>query len=128
MNNYYMAHLATAPHRGRLAARARWQPCASTLTTEFLGGNLIDAVMTLIAFLPVLLRFSADITELPLLGSIPHSLVIAALLWSFFGTAFLAAVGIKLPGLDFRNQRVRSRLSQGTRRWRGRTPAAPEPP
>ena len=26
--------------------------------------------------------------------------------WSLFGTAFLALVGIKLPGLEFRNQRV----------------------
>ena len=62
--------------------------------------------MTLIAFLPVLVRLSADITEVPLLGSIPHPLVVAALLWSAFGTAFLALVGIKLPGLEFRNQRV----------------------
>ena len=62
--------------------------------------------MTLIAFLPVLVRLSADITEVPLLGSIPHPLVVAALLWSVFGTAFLALVGIKLPGLEFRNQRV----------------------
>ena len=30
----------------------------------------------------------------------------AALLWSALGTAFLALVGIKLPGLEFRNQRV----------------------
>ena len=63
-------------------------------------------MMTLIAFLPVLVRLSADITEVPLLGSIPHPLVVAALLWSAFGTAFLALVGIKLPGLEFRNQRV----------------------
>ena len=32
--------------------------------------------------------------------------MIAALLWSLFGTALLALVGIKLPGLEFRNQRV----------------------
>ena len=62
--------------------------------------------MTLIAFLPVLVRLSADITEVPVLGSIPHPLVVAALLWSALGTAFLALVGIKLPGLEFRNQRV----------------------
>jgi peptide/bleomycin uptake transporter len=42
----------------------------------------------------------------PILGSIPYALVIAALLWSLFGTALLALVGIKLPGLEFRNQRV----------------------
>ena len=36
----------------------------------------------------------------------PHALVWAALTWAIFGTAFLALVGIKLPGLEFRNQRV----------------------
>ena len=30
----------------------------------------------------------------------------AAIVWSLFGTAFLALIGIKLPGLEFRNQRV----------------------
>ncbi len=62
--------------------------------------------MTLIAFLPVLVALSANITELPLLGAIPHPLVVAALLWSAFGTGVLALVGVKLPGLEFRNQRV----------------------
>ena len=51
-------------------------------TTESLGVSLLDAIMTLIAFLPVLVRLSADITEVPLLGAIPHPLVVAALLWS----------------------------------------------
>ena len=74
--------------------------------TERLGVNLVDAVMTLIAFLPVLVRLSADITELPLIGAVPQPLVLAAILWSAVGTAFLALVGIKLPGLEFRNQRV----------------------
>jgi len=62
--------------------------------------------MTLIAFLPVLHRLSADITELPIVGQVPYPLVLAAIFWSLFGTGFLALVGIKLPGLQFRNQRV----------------------
>ena len=44
--------------------------------------------------------------SLPLVGAIPYPLVIAALVWSLFGTVLLALVGIKLPGLEFRNQRV----------------------
>jgi peptide/bleomycin uptake transporter len=75
-------------------------------TTERLGVSLLDALMTLVAFLPVLMRLSAEITSVPLLGEIPSPLVFAALLWSAFGTVFLAIVGIKLPGLEFRNQRV----------------------
>ena len=62
--------------------------------------------MTLIAFLPVLLRLSANITEIPLLGTIPYPLVVVAILWSIFGTTFLAIIGVRLPGLEFRNQRV----------------------
>ena len=75
-------------------------------TMEGLGVNLIDSVMTLIAFLPVLAALSAHVTELPLVGEIPYPLVVAAMVWSLFGTVLLAVVGIKLPGLEFRNQRV----------------------
>ena len=32
--------------------------------------------------------------------------MIAAIAWSLFGTVLLAVVGIKLPGLEFKNQRV----------------------
>ena len=73
---------------------------------ESLGGNLIDSVMTLIAFTPLLIRLSTHITELPIVGAVPHPLVLAAIAWAIFGTVLLAAVGVKLPGLQFRNQRV----------------------
>jgi len=43
---------------------------------------------------------------LPLVGEIPYSLVIAAVSWSIFGTFLLMAAGVKLPGLEFKNQRV----------------------
>ena len=62
--------------------------------------------MTLIAFLPVLLRLSSNITELPLVGTFPMLWSSLPSLWSLFGTLLLALVGIKLPGLEFRNQRV----------------------
>jgi peptide/bleomycin uptake transporter len=63
-------------------------------------------VLTLLAFLPVLLRLSSNITELPLIGSISYPLVIAAVVWSVIGTAGLALVGLRLPGIEFHNQRV----------------------
>jgi peptide/bleomycin uptake transporter len=75
-------------------------------TMEGLGVNLIESVLTLIAFLPVLLVLSANVTELPFVGEVPYALVVVGVLWSLFGTTFLALVGIKLPGLEFRNQRV----------------------
>lgn len=43
---------------------------------------------------------------MPLLGDLPYALVIAVVLWSLLGTGLLAVVGIRLPGLSFRNQRV----------------------
>jgi peptide/bleomycin uptake transporter len=62
--------------------------------------------MTLFAFLPVLWALSAYVSELPIVGAIPQPLFWAALVWAIFGTGFLALVGIKLPGLYFKNQRV----------------------
>ena len=73
---------------------------------ETLGVKIVDSIMTLFAFLPVLFALSSYVTELPLLGSIPAPLFNAALAWSIFGTLLLALAGIKLPGLYFRNQRV----------------------
>ncbi len=68
--------------------------------------SIIDSVMTLFAFLPVLWSLSSYVSELPIVGAIPHPLFYAALVWAIFGTGLLALVGIKLPGLEFKNQRV----------------------
>ena len=75
-------------------------------TMEGLGVALVDSVMTLIAFLPLLAQLSSHVTALPLIGNIPYSLVVAAVFWSIFGTALLMVAGIRLPGLEFKNQRV----------------------
>ncbi len=73
---------------------------------ETLGTRFIDAVMTLLAFLPILWGLSEYVKELPIIGAAPQALVIVAILWSVFGTGLLALVGYRLPGLEFRNQRV----------------------
>ena len=75
-------------------------------TMEGLGVSLISAVLTQLAFLPVLVELSASVTELPLVGVIPYPLVIAAVIWSVFGTGLLALIGIRLPAIEFFNQRV----------------------
>lgn len=106
MNDYYMSHWAKLRLIEGASQRVQEDTMRFSTTTEQLGVNLIDAVMTLIAFLPVLVRLSADVTSIPVLGEIPHPLVVAALLWSVVGTAVLALIGFKLPGLEFRNQRV----------------------
>jgi peptide/bleomycin uptake transporter len=106
MNDYYMSHWSTLRAIEGASQRVQDDTMRFSSTMESLGVNLIESTMTLIAFLPVLLRLSANVTELPIVGEIPYSLVIAAIVWSLFGTGFLAAVGIMLPGLQFRNQRV----------------------
>jgi peptide/bleomycin uptake transporter len=106
MNDFYMSHWGTLRTIEGASQRVQDDTMRFSSTMESLGVNLIDSIMTLIAFLPVLLRLSANVTELPLLGEVPYSLVIAAIVWSLFGTAFLAGVGVMLPGLQFRNQRV----------------------
>lgn len=106
MNEYYMAYWPRLRHIEGASQRVQEDTMRFSSTVEGLGVSFVDSVMTLIAFTPVLMRLSANVTELPLVGAIPYPLVTAAILWSLFGTVFLALVGIKLPGLEFRNQRV----------------------
>jgi peptide/bleomycin uptake transporter len=106
MNDYYMDNWPVLRSIEGASQRVQEDTMRFAKVTEGLGVNLIDSFMTLIAFLPVLLRLSANVTELPVLGPVPYALVIVAIAWSLFGTLFLALIGIKLPGLEFRNQRV----------------------
>lgn len=106
MNEYYVANWAHLRTIEGASQRVQEDTMRFATTSEDLGGSLINSIMTLIAFLPVLMRLSADITELPFVGHVPNALVTVAIVWSAFGTVFLWLVGIRLPGLEFRNQRV----------------------
>jgi len=106
MNDYYMANWSKLRFVEGASQRVQDDTMRFSSTMEGLGVNLIDSVMTLIAFLPVLMQLSSNVTELPLIGQIPNALVVIAIVWSLFGTGFLALIGIKLPGLQFLNQRV----------------------
>jgi len=106
MNAYYLGHWEELRDVEGAAQRIQEDTMRFAATTEDLGVSLINSVMTLIAFLPVLVRLSANVNVLPLIGPVPHALVLAAVFWAFLGTAFLAVIGIRLPGLNFRNQRV----------------------
>jgi peptide/bleomycin uptake transporter len=106
MNNYYTEQWKNVRHIEGASQRVQEDTMRFASIMEGLGVSLIDAVMTLIAFLPILLELSEYVETLPIVGVIPYPLVFAALFWSIFGTALLAFVGIKLPGLEFKNQRV----------------------
>ncbi|TPI73327.1 peptide antibiotic transporter SbmA [Mesorhizobium sp. B2-8-9] len=106
MNDYYMANWDRLRRIEGASQRVQEDTMRFSTTMEDLGVSLVGSVMTLIAFLPVLLHLSQNVTELPIVGTVPYSLVAVAIVWSIFGTTFLALVGIKLPGLEFRTQRV----------------------
>ncbi|MBS3648317.1 peptide antibiotic transporter SbmA [Pseudaminobacter sp. 19-2017] len=106
MNEFYMEHWQRLRHIEGASQRVQEDTMRFSTIMEGLGVSFIDSIMTLIAFFPVLLRLSTHVTELPVVGPVAHPLVIAAMLWAAFGTTLLALVGVKLPGLQFRNQRV----------------------
>jgi peptide/bleomycin uptake transporter len=62
--------------------------------------------MTLIVFLPILWNLSGHINEMPFFGHVEGSLVWLALFQAVFGTVLFAVAGVRLPGLNFANQRV----------------------
>lgn len=106
MNEYYMANWPKLRHIEGASQRVQEDTMRFSTIVEGLGTAFIDSIMTLIAFMPLLIRLSTHITELPVLGPVSQPLVIAAICWAVFGTVVLAIVGMKLPGLQFRNQRV----------------------
>jgi peptide/bleomycin uptake transporter len=106
MNDYYVENWPRLRSIEGASQRVQEDTMKFASILESLGVSLISSVLTLIAFLPVLLRLSRYITELPFIGVIPYPLVVTAVLWSVLGTGLLALVGIRLPGIEFRNQRV----------------------
>jgi peptide/bleomycin uptake transporter len=106
MNDYYMSHWERLRHIEGASQRVQEDTMRFSQIMEGLGTAFIDSIMTLIAFMPVLIGLSTHITELPIVGAIPHPLVVAAIVWALFGTISLVVAGYKLPGLQFKNQRV----------------------
>src|SRR4029079_5902859 len=106
MNDFYIANWQRLRGIEGASQRVQEDTMRFATTMEHLAVDLISSVLTLIALLPELVRLSARVGELPLVGSIPYPLVIAAVLWSVLGTGLLALIGIRLPGIEFFNQRV----------------------
>jgi len=106
MNEYYMSHWGSLRQVEGAAQRVQEDTMRFAGIVEGLGSSFISSIMTLIAFLPLLWTLSKEVTELPLIGAVNGSLVFIALLSAAFGTVLLAAVGYRLPGLEFKNQKV----------------------
>ena len=106
MNFYYMNYWPEIRQTEGAAQRVQEDTMRFASIVEDLGTAFFGSLITLVVFLPILWGLSSTITELPIFGNVPGSLVWVALAAAIFGTILLAVVGVKLPGLNFANQRV----------------------
>ena len=72
---------------------------------ESLGLQVVRALMLLIAFIPILWGLSENVV-IPFFKDISGSLVVVSLTASLGGLLISWIVGIKLPGLEYNNQKV----------------------
>jgi len=106
MTDYYTSKWQHVRHIEGASQRIQEDTMRFASIMESLGVSFLNAIMTLIAFLPILWQLSGYVKEVPIIGVVPQALVFVAILWSIFGTILLAIAGIKLPGLEFKNQKV----------------------
>jgi peptide/bleomycin uptake transporter len=106
MTEYYTSRWTQVRHIEGASQRIQEDTMRFASIMENLGVSFLNSIMTLIAFLPILWGLSGHVKALPLIGEVPQALVFVAILWSIFGTLLLAAAGIKLPGLEFKNQKM----------------------
>ncbi|MEM7405747.1 MAG: peptide antibiotic transporter SbmA [Pseudomonadota bacterium] len=106
MNDYYMSFWPILRNVEGASQRIQEDTQKFAAIMETLGLSFVRSVMTLIAFLPLLWTLSEKVTEYPVLGDVSQGLVYLAILSAALGTVVLAAVGFKLPGLEFENQKV----------------------
>ena len=72
---------------------------------ESLGLEFFESLLKIIAFVPILWALSENV-QIPILQDIPGSLVFLSLGLSVGGIVISWFVGIKLPGLEYNNQKV----------------------
>jgi peptide/bleomycin uptake transporter len=106
MNGFYAANWHKVRQIEGASQRVQEDTLRFARLMEGLGVSFMRSLMTLAAFLPILWVLSEKVTELPWFGQINHALVYVAILFALSGTVLLALVGIKLPGLEFNNQKV----------------------
>lgn len=109
LNDRYVAHWDTLRHVEGASQRIQEDTKRFAAIMESLGVGFVRAVMTLIAFVPILWNLSKAITVVPVFGEVQHALVIGAIGFALAGTIGLALIGIKLPGLEFKNQVVEAK-------------------
>ena len=101
MADYYHDQWSSARLTEGASQRVQEDTLKFARIMEGLGVGLLDSLMTLIAFLPILWGLSKQITMLPWIGEVDHALVWVAVISALGGTIALASVGIKLPGIEY---------------------------
>lgn len=106
MTFYYMSQWQRLRHIEGASQRVQEDTMRLAQILERLLVAFFDSMMVLVVFLPLLYGLSSNITSVPIIGEVDGALVWVALVLAAFGTALLALVGYRLPGLEFHNQRV----------------------
>lgn len=110
MTSYYMEYWPALRTTEGSAQRVQEDTQRFASIVEDLGTSFLSSLLTLVVFLPILWHLSQSVSSVPFFGEIPGSLVWIALVISAFGTGLLWIVGIRLPGLNFENQKVEAAL------------------
>mmetsp|Transcript_60532 Transcript_60532/g.141754 ORF Transcript_60532/g.141754 Transcript_60532/m.141754 type:complete len:344 (+) Transcript_60532:59-1090(+) len=106
MNDYYMSHWQELRHIEGASQRVQEDTKRFAGLVEDIGATALQSLMTLAAFVPILFELSKPVKALPILGEVPHAMVLLTITWALLGTVGLAVVGMRLPGLEFQNQLV----------------------
>ena len=101
MADYYQANWQKARKIEGASQRVQEDTLKFARLTEDLGVGLLESVLMLIAFVPILYGLSKSVTELPYFGEVDHGLVWVALTTALGGTVLLSLVGSKLPGIEY---------------------------
>eukprot|EP00434_Breviolum_minutum_P022731 symbB.v1.2.020054.t1/scaffold1665.1/size106850/15 len=106
MNDHYMKHWSQLRVIEGASQRVQEDTKLFARMVEDIGATLLQSVLTLVAFLPILLELSEKVHELPLLGEVPNAMVKVTIVWALLGSIGLGLIGMRLPGLEFQKQRV----------------------
>ena len=128
MNDFYVEHWQRLRHIEGASQRIQDDTQRFAETVEGLGSSLVQALMTLIAFLPILWGLSSYVKELPVVG--PGAAGAGVRRRDLGGARHRRPGGGRRPAA-----RARRSATSGSRRptarswcWARTTPRAPEPP
>jgi peptide/bleomycin uptake transporter len=101
MAEYYQEHWDKARLIEGASQRVQEDTLKFARITEDLGVGLLETILMLFAFIPILYGLSKNVTELPIIGPVDHGLVWVVILTAIGGTAVLGLVGSRLPGIEY---------------------------